>query len=95
MAKADVPLAPVISLDEHRPHLSGKARCIACGHEEVCVAPLGVTWMECGKCHTDHMTWSAQVERDEPHWHCNCGNNLFYVTPEGWYCPMCGVYHDL
>lgn len=33
----------------------------------------------------------AQVQRDCLHWVCDCSNDLFYVTQEGYYCPNCGV----
>lgn len=76
--------------EEHSETLSGRARCIACNHEWVAVAPVGVFWLECPKCSTEHGRFSAQVQRDGMHWHCHCGNDLFYITPEGSYCPMCG-----
>jgi len=95
VAEDHVPLAPVVSLDEYRPHLSGKARCLSCLHEWQAVAPVPTTWMECPECGCEHGRFVAQIEQDGPHWHCACGNDLFYRVPEGWYCPMCGLYHEL
>lgn len=90
------PLAEVVSLaewrEEHTPHLSGKAVCLSCKHRWVAVAPAGSLWLECPKCRHDWGRYVEHVQREGPHWHCACGNDLFYVTPEGSYCPMCGVW---
>ena len=77
---------------EREPHVSGKARCLACKHEWVAVAPVGVIWMECPACTLERGRFVAQVERDGLHWHCNCGNDLFHATPDGFYCPNCGEW---
>jgi rubrerythrin len=29
--------------------------------------------------------------KNGPDWHCDCGNELFYVTANGYYCPNCGL----
>ena len=88
--------AELITLSKVRenrvPHSSGKARCLACKHEWVAVAPTGVTWMECPACSLERGRFVAQHEREEPHWMCNCGNNLFYVVKDGYYCPNCGEW---
>jgi hypothetical protein len=78
--------------EKREPHLSGKARCIACNHEWVATAPVGTIWMECPKCTLERGRYVAQVQRDDLHWHCKCGNDLFYSTPDGIYCPNCGVW---
>jgi Zn finger protein HypA/HybF involved in hydrogenase expression len=77
--------------EEREPHLSGKARCLACKHEWIAVAPMGVTWLECPACSLERGRYVAQVKKEVPHWHCDCGNNLFYVTENGYYCPNCGL----
>lgn len=76
------------------PHLQGKARCVACKHEWQAVAPHGTTWLECPECHIFRGRFVGQCERDEPHWHCNCGNDLFYATARGFYCPNCGEWQS-
>lgn len=82
------------SLEEgNDPHMEGKARCLACGHEWHAVAPTGMVWMECPSCSLIRGRFVAQVERKGPHWHCHCGNELFCVTPDGIYCPNCGDWH--
>lgn len=85
----------VIELDNRRtdPHLIGEARCMACGHTEMTVAPVGVTLpMECGNCHTMKKVFIEVVLRNTEHWTCACGNNLFYITKDGTYCPNCGAW---
>lgn len=76
------------------PHLSGDAKCLACGHQWVAVAPVGTVWLECPACSLERGRYVAQVERPGPHWHCGCGNDLFRVTPDGPYCPNCGAELD-
>ena len=77
---------------EREPHSAGKAKCLACKYEWVAVAPIGVTWMECPSCTLERGRFVAQHERDTKHWHCNCGCDLFYATPDGFYCPNCGEW---
>ena len=85
-------MGDVVELDAQRPHLEGKARCLACQHAWVAVAPLGVIWLECPSCSLERGRFVAQVEREGPHWHCRCENDLFYVTRDGYYCPNCGSW---
>lgn len=49
---------------DREPHLSGKARCLACKHEWVAVAPVGVVWMECPACTLERGRYVAQAERE-------------------------------
>jgi rubredoxin len=87
--------------EEKNPHMTGDARCLVCGHEWVAVAPIGTLWLECPKC-TAHMgRFMGPVHRPERaggQFICGicatCGNDLFYVTPEHIYCPVCGEEVD-
>jgi len=85
----------VVNLDDYRPHLSGAAICLACKYEWWVVAPVGTVFFECPRCECFKGTFQNPVERDCPHWQCECGNSLFYVTEWGYYCPMCGKTHEL
>jgi Zn finger protein HypA/HybF involved in hydrogenase expression len=85
-------MSKVIDFQAFRPHLVGKATCLACSHEWTAVAPIGTLWLECPECTLERGRLIAQCQRDEPHWHCDCGNELFYVTADGYYCPNCGLY---
>ena len=76
------------------PHISGDARCLACQHEWVAIAPIGTIWLECPACSLDRGRYIAQALRDGDHWHCACGCDLFYVTDAGVYCPNCGAWQD-
>ena len=75
-------------------YMVGEARCLSCGHKWVSVAPIGVLWLECPECHCMKGRYVHPNERDVPHWKCNCGNDLFYVTPDGYYCPNCGEWAE-
>ena len=76
------------------PHGSGEAVCTGCGHAWAAVVPVGVTEFECPSCHASKGRWRfgfypsvGQKVRE-----CACGNQLFYLTPEGHLCAECGVY---
>jgi hypothetical protein len=75
-------------------HGCGDAFCMSCGHEWVGVAPTGSTFFECGQCHrwTGHWKFGFYPPTDTKVWQCNCGNQLFYMTPEGHLCASCGIY---
>jgi hypothetical protein len=91
-------MSKVVSLAERKekeaPRSTGKAICMLCGHEQVSVAPTGVTWMECANCHSMKSHFIYPCERDGEQWKCDCGNNLFHVKPEGYYCPNCGEWQN-
>ena len=78
------------------PHGSGEAFCLQCGHEWISVAPVGTVQLECPECHTMkglfrfpfHFS-EGQLVRE-----CNCGNQLFYLSPEGHMCANCGIYQS-
>lgn len=72
------------------PHLSGSARCLACQHEWVAVAPVGSIWLECPACSLIRGRYFEPAEKPARHWTCNCGCDLFHVTPNEIYCPNCG-----
>ena len=77
---------------EREPHIHGDARCLACHHEWVAVAPVGAVWLECPECSLDRGRYIAQALRDGDHWHCVCECDLFYATADGFYCPNCGEW---
>jgi hypothetical protein len=72
------------------PHLAGPAFCGACHHEWSAVAPHGVTHLECPKCKRYWGALKHAVEPDQT-WRCNCGEELFWLTPTGAMCRRCGV----
>jgi hypothetical protein len=86
----------VISLQQAKqdrePHLKGAARCLACRHEWVAVAPVGTVWLECPQCSLERGRYVGAVGIGGEHWHCACGTDLFHATPRGLYCPNCGEW---
>jgi len=91
----------VVSLAAHRPHLAGNARCTACGHEWVAVAPIGSTWLRCPVCETERglMKGPVQPNEGELTFSCNCGCDVFGIrsneTGNVWiYCVACGTVQD-
>jgi Zn finger protein HypA/HybF involved in hydrogenase expression len=78
---------------EKNPHLEGKARCLDCKHEWEAVAPAGTEWLECPECHSIKGRFVYHFEPETfTKWVCNCGNDLFYATPDGYFCPNCGEW---
>jgi len=85
----------VTNLSEYRaqrePHKEGTAICANCGHEWVAIAPLGVMELECPECRCMKGYFVHPCEKEAKHWTCNCGSILFSITPDGVYCPNCGL----
>lgn len=74
------------------PHVAGPCKCLECGHEWEAVRPLGdCWWLECPSCGLEKGRPIGPYLRDAPHWLCNCGNDLFHITPNGAYCPHCNA----
>ena len=74
----------------------GAAFCLGCNHTWEATAPVGVTRFECPACHAVKGMWRfefapspGQLVRE-----CDCGNQLFYLTPEGHLCANCGTYQS-
>ena len=65
--------------------------CLDCDNRWEAVAPLGVTWLECPACKMGMGRFKNYYAPDFPVWHCNCGNDLFFVGPAGVLCPTCGT----
>ncbi len=81
---------------EHEQTAAGEAFCLQCSHEWVATAPTGTERLECPKCLTmkglfkfEHGPNDNELRRE-----CNCGCQLFYLTPEGHMCPNCGIYQS-
>lgn len=92
-----VPLRP----EKRDPHVSGKARCLACKHEWVAVAPVGTIDFECPSCGLMRGAWMYPVQphRDEKVWQCACGATTFWflILADGsnWLtCVGCGKDHQ-
>lgn len=79
------------SLDQHA---VGEAFCVACHHTWVAAAPTGTLALECPSCGAVKGHWKFEFQPAEGQLvrTCNCGNQLFYLTPEGHMCANCGIY---
>lgn len=78
-----------ISVRRRDPHCTGDVRCLSCGHDWIAVWPDGVDWLECPVCRLQ-MGHSCGPTTPEVRWWCGCGNNLFFINPDGAHCPNCG-----
>jgi hypothetical protein len=77
-------------------HGQGEAFCLACNHTWQAVAPTGIESFECPSCRrfTGHWKFEFYPREDQPVRECNCGNQLFYLTPDGHLCANCGIYQS-
>jgi len=75
------------------PHMSGRARCVGCGHGWEAVAPIGTTRLECPGCGTQRGAFVCTTEPAEGlRWKCKCGNDLFSLHDKGApCCARCGL----
>jgi len=92
-------MSNVVAFTKHTPkdpHGAGEAFCLGCNHKWVAVAPVGTTQLECPECHTMKGHWKFEFYPSEEQFvrECNCGNQLFYLTPEGHLCANCGIYQE-
>lgn len=76
--------------------VSGSAKCLACEHKWTAALEMSLnmpTEIECPSCGTMRGVFengfyptSGSVRV------CNCGNDLFRLTPKGHICARCGTY---
>ena len=80
----------LVNLDEHRPHLEGRALCLECKHTWQAVAPVGTLTLECPKCHL-HKGTMTHLVFPEQYWQCACGNCAFALSKHSiLICMYCG-----
>lgn len=74
------------------PHLSGRCVCLGCLHQWVGVTPVGkFDGLECPSC---HLLKGVHIGIAFPKqmWECGtCKAYLFFMTPAGAQCSLCGV----
>lgn len=88
----------VVPIKPPEPMMTGMVKCLSCRHEWCAVRPVGTVWHQCPAC-TLIMGRTARpvAERDDSAgmvWHCNCGNDLFYMEKDYAHCPVCGLSYD-
>lgn len=79
---------------EREQHGFGEAFCLACNYTWVAVARTGTDALECQNCHrvTGHWKFEFYPAVGQQVRECPCGNQLFYLTPDGHLCASCGIY---
>lgn len=84
-------MSSVVAFPERKdPHLSGESICSHCRHEWVNVAPVGVVNFECPACGAMKGLFKYPCVPTK-YWRCNCGSDLFYITPDRIVCRECGT----
>lgn len=87
---------------KREPHAHGQMFCMRCDHEWEGVVPftggpqqlgLNDNPVECPACKAmcGRMKFDFGPPADQLQWTCACGNQLFYLNPEGITCPRCGT----
>jgi len=94
MSATVVPFGRPVSAEPDVQTGVGPAFCVNCKHEWIATAPTGTTVFECPSCQrvTGHFKFEFAPAEDQLVRECNCGNHLFYLTPEGHLCANCGRY---
>lgn len=89
--------AKIHDIIEAKAHNAGPAKCLACKHEWVAVAPIGVDTFECPACGCFKGLYKGVAQRPE-HLHYTCGckaqSQYFHLTDLGPYCIACGNWAD-
>lgn len=87
----------VVSLDDHRPHSSGHARCLHCQHEWQAVSPVGYDYFQCPQCEL-HKGIYVGLTIPPTVMICagsNCESYFFAIDPCGPICILCGTRTDI
>ena len=83
----------VIDINTNKPHVSGPAKCLNCGHKWHAIVLKGgyEGGFECEECgHLKGEFIGTFIPKDE-RFECGCGCDLFFLLPEGKsMCPNCG-----
>jgi hypothetical protein len=85
----------IISLERRQfQHARGEAFCFACDHRWQAIGSTGTTLFECPACRRMTGRWRFEFypSPGQQVRECNCGNQLFYLTPDGHLCASCGIY---
>lgn len=76
----------VIDINERREtqHVAGIIHCTHCKNEWTGVATVGIVTIECPKCSLYRGVFKGTpMPTDKMAVHCECGNPLFFITPDG------------
>lgn len=89
-------VVPFARPSQKEQHGHGAAFCIGCQHTWQAVAPTGTTVFECPACGSMKGKWAFEFYPSEGQKvrECDCGNQLFYLTPDGHLCANCGIYQS-
>ena len=87
---------PFRAREPKKQHGIGEAFCIACGHVWTAVASTGTIDLACPNCSTMKGKWRFEFKPrpGQQVRECECGNQLFYLTPDGHMCANCGIYQE-
>lgn len=84
-------MGDVIDITAQRPHISGPAVCLQCGYTWSAVALVGTTELQCPECKAFKGAFEGFTIPEKVRI-CECGNEHFYLEPEGAMCALCGEF---
>lgn len=87
----------VVNLSDHKPHVSGPAKCLGCQHEWAAARPAGPpVYLECPSCglHKGVFNGNHAPPEADAVYTCACGCQHFFVMTYGVFCQGCGTVTD-
>ena len=89
-------MGEIVDINQNKPHMSGPAKCLNCGHKWQAVILKdgyegGFECSECGQLKGEFVGTFVPKEMFK----CSCECDLFFLTPDGkTMCPNCGDVKD-
>lgn len=87
-------MGDVIDIASRTTMMEGTGYCVGCHHSWPHRAPPGEGGFDCPACGAQTAVWRGICVPDPDTglvWNCNCGNDMFFLTPTGPFCPGCGA----
>lgn len=77
---------------EPEKYITGKARCMVCGHKHIAVATVGSDWLRCPECRLHKARFvHAALPGEGEIFQCSCGCTAFVITRDGFVCIHCAT----
>lgn len=91
-------MSDIISFEERwlerTEHTRGKVKCLNCKDEWNVIASVGACEFNCQKCNTMTGVYCTTIS-PETVFECECGNDLYYIAPEGMFCAKCSIQLEI
>ncbi len=71
--------------------IEGPALCLECRYQWHAVVPAGTWWLQCPSCETDKGRFQGPIIPGGEMWTCQCGNEMFMLQRNRFFCNRCGL----